>query len=268
LLHDDDEIFHSKLQSVRYVHLLHLTTIFKKSILTNKLSLALKLLESLNTKSLVRLIVDQFGKTLPFIIAEWNGDYSFQENQASVIEMLIKHCGCQNQDGQDLVGNAVNASLLNQNQLVWKKLLQIKGNTCYCETCPHPLVTAIRQSNLIASLLLGQYEIHKWECTLHSKQGYNALHLAVIHNMPSLVNTLLSECRQLLHQKDHLGWTPMYYALRGYCCPIIESLLKAGADVNLRNNLFDTTPLMEVSKWGNRRLCDLLCSFGKLGLNA
>lgn len=77
---------------------------------------------------------------------------------------------------------------------------------------------------------------------LRDPMGKTPLHLAVMQGKRELMAPLLVSVDSSVNVQDKSGWTPLHYAIRGKHLKVIEWLLYAGADVNLKNKN-DESPL-------------------------
>ncbi len=74
------------------------------------------------------------------------------------------------------------------------------------------------------------------------------LHEAAKHGYVEAAGKILQKKKRAISKPDKYGNTPLHYAA-GYAQPeMVELLLKAGADVNLRNRKYNTTPLHDLAR--------------------
>ena len=94
-------------------------------------------------------------------------------------------------------------------------------------------------------------------------KGHTALHIAVGHNKPLIVDYLLEQSRELATIQNNKGQTPLHIAARGKHTGTIEKLVEAAPEATAMVDVQGGNPLHYAAWYGNTEMMKICASKAK-----
>jgi hypothetical protein len=143
--------------------------------------------------------------------------------------------------------------------LIIKHPEDVNANGGYCL---RPLVAALAAKHFQTADLLRHNGAH---LRVLGRDGANPLHAAVYSGNVEVVRILVEYDPAHVNARNDYGETPLHWASNGYNPsdgPAIRLLLEHGADINVQNYRFWTTPLHRAAEHGALEVVRLLLEHG------